>query len=414
MLIEIHVIQNHSPSNLNRDDTGSPKEAFFGGYRRARISSQCLKRSIRRSPLFKETLGDERSFRTKRLAALVENSLKEQGCDEGEAKRIAQRAGVIGSSEKQEQEAEAAQTPEPTAEKTAGKPEKPARKRRPKSAEKKGLPETKQLIFFNPDEVDSIAQALKEIADKEGASFDKLSPSELETRIAEAVKSREDRTRPIPVEIALFGRMTTSAIFEDVTSTVQVAHAISTHKLDHEFDYFTAVDDLKDIEAGDDAGAGMVGDVEFNSSCYYKYFSVDWSSFVVKVGNEDLAVRAIKGFITALALTAPTGKQNSFAAHNPPDFLMVECKKKKIPSNYANAFIQPATPHGNKDLIDDSISKLSRYVETVAEVYGIEAERFWLATRTATFKGTQQKSLEQLLDSVVKACKVESAKESEA
>ena len=49
MLIEVHILQNHAPSNLNRDDTGSPKEAVFGGYKRARISSQCLKRSIRRS-----------------------------------------------------------------------------------------------------------------------------------------------------------------------------------------------------------------------------------------------------------------------------------------------------------------------------------------------------------------------------
>src|SRR5436305_7143512 len=47
MLIEIHMMQNFAPSNLNRDDTGSPKDCQFGGYRRARISSQCLKRAIR-------------------------------------------------------------------------------------------------------------------------------------------------------------------------------------------------------------------------------------------------------------------------------------------------------------------------------------------------------------------------------
>ena len=47
MRIEIHVLQNFAPSNLNRDDTGSPKDAEFGGYRRARISSQCLKRAVR-------------------------------------------------------------------------------------------------------------------------------------------------------------------------------------------------------------------------------------------------------------------------------------------------------------------------------------------------------------------------------
>ena len=46
-LIEIHALQNFAPSNLNRDDTGAPKDALFGGTRRARVSSQCLKRAVR-------------------------------------------------------------------------------------------------------------------------------------------------------------------------------------------------------------------------------------------------------------------------------------------------------------------------------------------------------------------------------
>ena len=46
-LLEIHILQNFAPSNLNRDDTGSPKDCLFGGARRARISSQCLKRAMR-------------------------------------------------------------------------------------------------------------------------------------------------------------------------------------------------------------------------------------------------------------------------------------------------------------------------------------------------------------------------------
>ena len=37
MFIELHMIQNFAPSNLNRDDTGSPKDCEFGGYRRAHI-----------------------------------------------------------------------------------------------------------------------------------------------------------------------------------------------------------------------------------------------------------------------------------------------------------------------------------------------------------------------------------------
>lgn len=56
MLIEIHLLQNHSPGNPNRDDVGAPKSAYFGGRLRSRISSQCLKRSIRLFPDFQAAL----------------------------------------------------------------------------------------------------------------------------------------------------------------------------------------------------------------------------------------------------------------------------------------------------------------------------------------------------------------------
>ena len=69
--IEVHLIQNFAPSNLNRDDTGQPKSATFGGCRRARISSQSGKRAARM--WWKErgtvTVGD----RTKRLQQLLLN-----------------------------------------------------------------------------------------------------------------------------------------------------------------------------------------------------------------------------------------------------------------------------------------------------------------------------------------------------
>ena len=38
--VEIHALQSVPPSNINRDDTGSPKTALYGGVTRARVSSQ--------------------------------------------------------------------------------------------------------------------------------------------------------------------------------------------------------------------------------------------------------------------------------------------------------------------------------------------------------------------------------------
>ena len=59
MLYEIHMLKNYPPTNLNRDETGAPKTCLFGGVTRGRISSQCLKRSWRMSPTFREEIGEE-------------------------------------------------------------------------------------------------------------------------------------------------------------------------------------------------------------------------------------------------------------------------------------------------------------------------------------------------------------------
>ena len=91
--IEIHALQNFAPSNLNRDDTGAPKDAMFGGTRRARISSQCLKRALR--DYFKMKV-EEKEFnpenfgqRSKRFLDEVVGHLVKKGRDLEEARERA-------------------------------------------------------------------------------------------------------------------------------------------------------------------------------------------------------------------------------------------------------------------------------------------------------------------------------------
>ena len=389
MLIELHLVQNHAPSNLNRDDTGSPKETFFGGYRRARISSQCLKRSIRQSPLFREELGEELAVRTRRLPEQVQIHLREEfGCDPEKAKAIAARASGLGSAKKKDTaaaevsaaEAEAGETPDDAAPPVK---KKVVRGGKPKEAKAPSGEETAQLIFMGREEIRGVAKALLNIHDRNPGGFATLSASELEAEVAKLrYPDGGPKNRHLSVDIALFGRMTTSDAFEDVQASMQVAHALSTHRLDHEFDYYTAVDDLKPLS--EDKGAGMIGDVEFNSSCFYKYFALDWTALLGTdklAGDVDLGRRAVRALVKAAALTTPTGKQNSFAAHNLPDLIIVECKPKKIPVSYANSFVQPANPRGEHDLVDVSLKKLFEYMARLDEAYGIDTKRYWLSTR---------------------------------
>ena len=39
LYVDFHVLQTVPPSCINRDDTGSPKTAIYGGVTRARVSS---------------------------------------------------------------------------------------------------------------------------------------------------------------------------------------------------------------------------------------------------------------------------------------------------------------------------------------------------------------------------------------
>ena len=77
--IEFHILQNFPPSNLNRDDSGAPKDCDFGGYRRQRISSQCLKRSVRQSDIFQHLMADRLGIRTKRAPEQVARQLVASG-----------------------------------------------------------------------------------------------------------------------------------------------------------------------------------------------------------------------------------------------------------------------------------------------------------------------------------------------
>lgn len=338
MLIQIHLLQNYVPSNLNRDDSGSPKSAVFGGHQRGRISSQCLKRSIRRSPAFVDAFADDNLLgaRTRRLPLLIDEALQEMGVDEEAREAIVNRVPEIGQeSDKREKNLE-------------------------------DMAQTRQLIFIGSSEVQEIATKL--LAAYEGAGAKKWEKMKID-EITKGLGS----SLPKSVDIAMFGRMTTSAAFEDVQAAVQVAHALSANSMVAEYDYFTAVDDLKPRE--EDAGAGMIGDVEFNSSTYYQYINIHWEQLVDNLGGDsDVAARAVVALLEAAATAQPSGKQNSFAAHNLPDMVLVEVSERNVPVSYANAFVSPADNRGGS-LMENAIRKLDNYAGDLRAAYGLNGQR---------------------------------------
>jgi len=337
MLIQIHMLQNYAPSNLNRDDTGSPKTATFGGVQRGRISSQCLKRSIRLSESFTDAFGEDGllATRTKRLPGLVKEALESLTDDKSVIAAIVQRVPEIGAESGRD---------------------------KGKAAEDEPL-QTRQLIFVGANEVAPMAEKLLALYEEQGqAKWQKLKIAEVTKALGAGI--------PRSVDIAMFGRMTTSDAFENVQAAVQVAHALSVNAVEQEFDYFTAVDDL---QPSAEPGAGMIGDVEYNSSTYYKYVNVHWDGLLENLRDVAVARQAVLALLEAAATAQPSGKQNTFAAHNLPDLILVEVRERNLPVSYANAFMKPARQDFKHTLMEDAIAKLGDYMARIGAAYDLDA-----------------------------------------
>ena len=361
MRIEIHVLQNFAPSNLNRDDTGSPKDADFGGYRRARVSSQCIKRAVR------EYFNDHdlipaanRATRTKRLLEHIGKRLAKPGRDEAAINRAVTTALAAGGL---------------------------------KLAEKNL---TQYLLFLGEGEIARFASLIEkhfEALAKEPGTTDTAAADAGKKKTAKKEKAEaklaapEEVQKAVPAlldggkaaDLALFGRMLADLPERNVDAACQVAHAISTNKIHSmEMDYYTAVDDLK---PEDTAGADMIGTVEFNSACFYRYANLDVAELVGGYrdekktrsfglqGDAELAQTTVNAFLKAFINAIPTGKQNSFAAHNKPS-LVFAVVRDGPPVSLANAFVKPVTPRGNDSLVEKSIEAIDNYYGRLVGMYG--------------------------------------------
>lgn len=325
MILEIHVLQNFAPSNLNRDDTGAPKECEFGGVRRARISSQCIKRSVRNYPAFKEKVrfaGGDLGLRTRLLMSELLKGFKDVGKVDNAESVACQVIEMLGLKLKDKEK-------------------------------------TEYLLYLGKEEIERIVKTVVEY-------WDTFDPKDKD--LIKMLKSCSSGA--YAADIAMFGRMAAGAENINVNAACQVAQAISVNRVDMEMDYFTAVDDLL---PEDTVGAGMIGMVEFNSSCFYRYSLIDIDLLKNNLGyNNDLLSASVLGFAESFVKAIPTGKQNSMSAHNPPSYVGFILKNDNFASSFANAFVKPVKPMDGKSLSEKACESIREYKEKLKSMYGVE------------------------------------------
>lgn len=372
--LEVHVLQSFAPSNLNRDDTGSPKDAIFGGVRRARISSQCLKRAARMYVREHHLVDAQyQAFRTKRVVSQIVDLLESSGHRREDAERVT--VGALSGLKLKVSD---------------GK--------------------SQYLLFLGQEEIRKLAGLIGQYwneltqlpqTETEGSARKKKSaakgvvPAELVKSLEQALDGGK------AVDLALFGRMLADLPHKNRDAACQVAHALSTHKVEREFDFYTAVDDL---QPEDNAGADMLGTIEFTSACYYRYSLLDVDKLLENLqGDKDLTLKATEAYLNAMIYALPTGKQNTFAARNLPALVAVSLRTSGCPCSLANAFEQPVRAKQG-GLIAPSILALAAEWNRSRKAYGPAERALYMnasESEDTGLPGTSADSAEDLIRQAV-------------
>lgn len=354
--VQLHLLTFVPPANLNRDDTGAPKTAIVGGDTRLRLSSQSLKRAWRTSDVFAKRVGGRGALgvRTARIGEIARKGLIDRGIETASALAIAKTLSAI-----------------------FGKPDT-----KPRDGEERAL--TSQLAFVAPDEIVALEMMLDnlaadasfrselssvagEIEDEDGleGGGTKKKKKGLPKKRLNELRSRVLVTSATAVDIAMFGRMFADSPLFNREAAVQVAHALTTHRVEIEDDFYTAVDDLNTRD--ENVGAGFVGEAGFGSGVFYLYLCIDTDLLTANLGGDaDLAKAAIAALVEAAATVAPNGKQASFASRVRASYVLAE-KGTDQPRTLAAAFV-PSVKPGNA--LVDSIAALTKLRAGFAAAYG--------------------------------------------
>ena len=325
--VDIHVIQNLPPSCVNRDDSGSPKSAVYGGVRRLRVSSQSWKRATR---LYFNDLLDasDVGVRTKRVVELLASQIAKEAPDLTE-NALSLAEGVFKAAKI---------------------------KLSPPRGKKNAPQESGYLLFLSTSQIARLA----ELAIASAHSGEALDAKTVKKIVKEAHA----------VDIALFGRMVADDTDLNIDAACQVAHAISTHAAENEYDFFTAVDDEKSRSEEEDAGAGMMGTIEFSSATMYRYATINVDLLRHNLGDNEATLKALEVFIKGFCLSMPTGKQNTFANRTIPETVVVTVREDQ-PVSLVGAFEEAVPADASRGYAGRSVDALAHHARTIEDNYGL-------------------------------------------
>lgn len=322
LYVDVHVLQTVPPSCVNRDDTGSPKTAVYGGVTRARVSSQSWKRAMRR--MFEvDFQNEQKGIRTQKLVETLKNEILSICPDKKDVEKYAKTAlEAVDFKIKKDND---------------------------------GKEVLEALFFISENQIKAVAKIAADTAT--------LSDLKKKKEVIKKVINDDPS-----IDIALFGRMLASNPDLNSEACAQVAHSISTHKVINEYDYFTAIDDVVDDQGK--VHAAYLDTMEFNSSTLYRYATVAVHKLNEQLGGD--TVRTVKEFVSAFVRSMPDGKQNTFANRTLPDAVLVAVRRDQS-VNLVGAFEDPV-PAGEHGYVEPSAKRMCEYAKEVYADFAGEPE----------------------------------------
>lgn len=383
--IEVHALRSFPPSNLNRDDLGTPKTAVFGGARRLRISSQCLKRTWRMSEQFRGSFADDQlGVRTDRLPEAVLEALG-HSLDGPSREGLVALLASIGK-----KGAKPAAGEDDDGEDVGGADTAAQSQASPDLAK----PRTPHLLFLSRQEIEAVGAfaRLKKDALANLLTKKKIDSKRLEKLRKDLKEHLESLTSRNAVDVGLFGRFVTSDELDTVEGALQVAHGLGTQTVEVEYDYFTAVDDRDDGPGG----AVHLGETEYASSVLYLYACCDLGQLERNLGarstegrspddeSRKLARHSLPPLVRSIAEATPKGKKTGTAPHTPAEYVEVVVRRG-APLSFANAFTKPVEAReAAGDVMSASIARLVAHRDRLEAAYGRDKDavaRFVLCLR---------------------------------
>lgn len=378
--LELHIIQSFPVACLNRDELNSPKTAIFGGVQRARVSSQSWKRAIREMAKEKDAVMFKGN-RSRRMVYELTTRLKSKDVSKDIAVIIAEQvASIIETLDSK--------------------------------TDTDGFKKIKTMMFFSDAEYDAIAnavtndikvsaekvrssseavdvakEALKKIDDEIKREAAKKALEKLERELekeqkalgkAFSDKAIREAIRSIQMkdaaDIALFGRMVANDHSLTVEAASMFSHALSTHKVDNEIDFFAAVDDLQTKE---ESGAGMTSTLEFNSATYYRFAALNLDMLaddghLGKSMTKAERQSVVRTFVEATIEAIPGARKNTMNGNTRPDYVLGVVRRKGHPVQLVNAFESPI--RSAQGYAVESIKRLNAEYADLKDTWGIEGD----------------------------------------